>query len=78
MIYNAEGELLHPFVVHKGDIPKGVQEYFKDEIGFAETIDGDLNQTTLMNICQYIERFECIFNNKIIHLPCNLYTCVKV
>ena len=56
MIYNAEGQILKPFVAHKGQIPKAVQEYFAPKFGFLCTEDGEFDQTCLMEIGNYIER----------------------
>ena len=56
MIYNAEGILLKPFVCHNGDLPKGVQEYFNNDLGFAETHDGQFDESVLIEISTYIEK----------------------
>ena len=56
MTYNVQGDLLKPFVAHKGDIPNAVQEYFRPKVGFCWTEDGEFNQNSVMDIANYIEK----------------------
>ena len=57
MIYNAEGEILSPLVVHKGDIPQGVQQFLTDGFCLVETGNGQLSENVLMEVPNHIQRY---------------------
>ena len=56
MIYNAEGKMLAPYLIHKGDIPHAVQTYFAGTVFFAKTEDGNISKTLLVEVVKEIER----------------------
>ena len=47
MTYNAEGEILLPFVTHLPDIPQAVLDHFDQKINFFKTHDGNMDRNTL-------------------------------
>ena len=47
MIYNAEGEILLPFVTYKSALPDAVLKYFDKKITFFETDDGKMDGNAL-------------------------------
>ena len=47
MTYNAEGEMLLPFVTHKGPLHEAVSSYFKGHVHLFQTDDGNLDRNSL-------------------------------
>ena len=47
MIYNAEGEILKPFIPYKGVIPNAVLKHFEEIFNMLRTDDGDLDRNSL-------------------------------
>ena len=48
MTYNAEGDMLLPFVPHKPrEIPESVSKYFEKKINFFATDDGQMDPNSL-------------------------------
>ena len=47
MIYNAEGEMLKPFIPYKGVMPDAVLKHFEDMFNMLRTEDGDLDRNSL-------------------------------
>ena len=56
MIYNAQGEVLKPFIAHSGEIPNAVQEYYGQHIKFSKTDNGKVDQCVLIEVCQYLKK----------------------
>ena len=56
IMYNAEGEILRPFVTHKGDIPQAVIQCFKNDFCFIKTEDGEINANLLLEVRDEIHR----------------------
>ena len=56
MIYNAEGDILSPIVIHKADVPKGVREFIKNDFHLVETKHGALDYDAVMEVPKHIER----------------------
>ena len=61
MIYNAEGDLLTPFVAYKEEdnIPQAVRNHFNNRIEFCRTKDGSFDESSLIDVCNYIEKYVC-------------------
>ena len=56
MIYNAEGQVMCPCIVHSGKVRDAVQRYFGASMWFVLTQDGELSQDALVEIVKKIER----------------------
>ena len=57
MIYNAEGEIIIPFIPHKGNMPESIKKYFKDQVFFFQTDDGLVDKTILILITYTIKKW---------------------
>ena len=55
MIYNAEGEVVSPCIIHSGQVRDAVQRYFEADIWFVDTPNGELSQKALVEIVKKIE-----------------------
>ena len=47
MTYNVDGEMLLPFVTHKGSLPDAVTTFFKGKLHLFQTDDGNLDCNSL-------------------------------
>ena len=56
MAYNADVDILLPFVHHKGNLSDDVQRYYRECFAFVKTEDGHPNYDSLYECVHYIER----------------------
>ena len=56
MIYNAQGEIIIPFLPHKGNMPEPIKKHFVNKIFFFQTDDGLVDKTTLVLIVYTIQK----------------------
>ena len=61
MVYNVEGKVMRPFIVHKGNIQAVVQRHFKEEMIFCQTDDGKFNQLALIEVMDSLQRLVWIY-----------------
>ena len=54
MAYNADGHLLEPIVIHKGEILRRVSDHFHPRIVCIGTRDGELNFNVIGCVLQRI------------------------
>ena len=56
MIYNAKGDMMKPFIIHKGQIVNAVQTYFQEDMVFCKTKDGNLSESVIVEVFKAVER----------------------
>ena len=57
MIYNAEGELFKPLVIHHGQISGYCDVNYGDIVEFVETSDGDVDRSVTYCVWQTVRRY---------------------
>ena len=57
LVYNADGEMLIPIVIHDGSMSDALCEHYGGKVGFIETDDGQMNYETLGGCLQHIYEY---------------------
>ena len=57
MIYNAEGELFRPIVIHSGDVSGFCQVNYGDILQFVQTVDGKVDRQVVDTVLTTVSRY---------------------